>query len=104
MSRPRGQRRRIRGVVVAEKGAKTVTIEVVSHTRHPKYGKMVRHDRRFRVHDEKDEAHVGDTIEVVECRPMSATKHLRLERVIERAPQEVVAVPPPSPEAGTPAQ
>jgi small subunit ribosomal protein S17 len=84
MTQPRGNRRRMRGLVVSDKTAKTIVIEVVRHVRHAKYGKRVRQDRRLHVHDEADTAHVGDLVEVIECRPMSRTKRWRLERVIER--------------------
>jgi small subunit ribosomal protein S17 len=95
MTRPRGIRRRLRGVVVSEKGTKTVTVEVVRHVRHAKYGKRVRKDSRVQVHDETDEAHVGDVVEITDCRPMSRTKHWRLLRVIQRNPEGAVALPVP---------
>jgi small subunit ribosomal protein S17 len=91
MTRPHGSPRRLRGVVVSEKGTKTVTVEVVRFVRHPKYGKRVRKDSRVRVHDETDQAHLGDVVEIAECRPMSRSKHWRLQRIVERNPEgEVV--------------
>ncbi len=93
MTRPRGNRRRLRGLVVSNKTAKTVVVEVVRHVRHPKYGKRVRQDRRMHVHDEADVAQVGDVVEIVECRPMSRLKHWRLERVIEHNPDAGLALP-----------
>jgi len=99
MSGPRGSRRQLRGVVVRDKAAKTITVQVSRRFRHPKYGKMVSVNRRFHVHDEADAAHVGDTVEIVECRPMSRTKRWRLERIIERNPDQAIAA---SAEAPTP--
>ena len=93
MTQARGNRRRLRGVVVSDKTAKTVVVEVVRHVRHPKYGKRVRQDRRMHVHDEADTAHLGDVVEIVECRPMSRLKHWRLERVLERNPDAGLALP-----------
>jgi small subunit ribosomal protein S17 len=97
MTRPRGIRRRLRGIVVSEKGTKTVTVEVVRHVRHPKYGKRVRKDSRVQVHDETDQAHVGDVVEITDCRPMSSTKFWRLLRVIQRNPEGAVVLPAPEP-------
>jgi small subunit ribosomal protein S17 len=85
MSRPHGIRRRIQGRVVSAKTAKTIVVEVVRRVRHPKYGKMVRQDRRLHAHDEAQEARLGDTVELVECRPMSRTKSWRLLRVVQRS-------------------
>ncbi len=87
MTRPRGNRHRLRGIVVRDKAARTVTVQVTRRFRHPKYGKMVRRNTRIAVHDETNEAHVGDAVEIVSCRPMSRTKRWRLVRVIERGPE-----------------
>jgi len=86
MTRPRGNRHRLRGIVVRDKADRTVTVQVTRRFRHPKYGKMVRRNTRIAVHDETNEAHVGDAVEIVSCRPMSRTKRWRLVRVIERGP------------------
>jgi len=87
MSRPQSNQRRMQGVVVSDRASKTITVRVSRRFPHPKYGKMVRRDRKVHAHDEAGEAHVGDTVEVVECRPMSRTKRWRLVRVIERNPE-----------------
>ena len=94
MSRPRGVQRRLRGTVASDRCTKTITVEVVRHYRHPKYGKMVRQNLRVHAHDEAREAHVGDAVEIVECRPMSRTKRWRLLRVIERNPEQAPAAAP----------
>ena len=87
MNRPQSNQRRMQGVVVSDRSSKTITVRVSHRFPHPKYGKMVRQDRKVHAHDEAGEAHVGDTVEVVECRPMSRTKRWRLVRVIERNPE-----------------
>ena len=87
MNRPQSNQRRLQGVVVSDRASKTITVRVSRRFPHPKYGKMVRRDRKVHAHDEAGEAHVGDTVEVVECRPMSRTKRWRLSRVIERNPE-----------------
>ena len=87
MNRPQSNQRRMQGVVVSDRSSKTITVRVSRRFPHPKYGKMVRRDRKVHAHDEATEAHVGDTVEIVECRPMSRTKRWRLVRVIERNPE-----------------
>ena len=103
MSQPkeqRGNRQRIRGVVVRDKGAKTVTVEVVRRFRHRRYGKMVRKHKRLAAHDPQNEAHLGDTVEIMSCRPISKTKRYRLVRIVEKSPGEaLVGQPPARPEA-----
>ncbi len=63
------------------------TIVVVSETRvpHPTYGKIVRKSARFKAHDERNEANVGDLVRIVECRPLSRDKRWRLVEIVERA-------------------
>jgi len=77
MTRPRGSRQRLQGVVVRDKAARTITVQVTRRFRHPRYGKMVRRNTRIAVHDETDEARVGDRVEIVSCRPMSRMKRWR---------------------------
>ena len=82
----RGHRRREAGIVVSDKGDKTITVAVRTLVRHPGYGKYVRRSTRCRAHDEKNEARVGDRVEIMETRPISKTKRWRLVNVLERAP------------------
>ena len=103
MTRPRGNRHDLRGVVVRDKGAKTITVLVARRFRHPKYGKMVRRNSRIVAHDEANEARLGDVVEIVESRPMSKTKRWRLVRVAERNPEHVLVPPPPGAVEETPA-
>lgn len=73
------------GVVVSDKADKTITVSVDIAKRHPRYQKIVRTTKKLHVHDERNDAREGDTVRVVECRPMSRTKRWRLDEVLERA-------------------
>ena len=84
--------RTIRGVVASDKGHKTIKVLVAYQTRHPKYGKYLKRRTSFAAHDEKNEGKEGDTVDIAECRPISKTKHHRLLRVVERAPERAVQV------------
>src|SRR5262245_36413334 len=84
--------RTIRGVVASDKGNKTIKVVVAYQMRHPKYGKYLKRRTVLHAHDEKNEAKEGDTVEIAECRPLSKTKHHRLLRVVERAPERAVLV------------
>ena len=84
--------RTIRGVVASDKGHKTIRVLVEYQTRHPKYGKYLKRRTTLHAHDEKNEAKEGDTVDIAECRPISKTKHHRLLRVVERAPERAVTV------------
>jgi len=75
------------GVVESDKRDKTRRVVVRFLARHPKYGKYLERRTVLQVHDEKNESHTGDTVEVVPCRPMSKTKSWRLVRIVQRAPQ-----------------
>jgi small subunit ribosomal protein S17 len=88
----RSQLRTIRGVVASDKGDKTIKVIVEFQTKHPKYGKYLKRRTVLHAHDEKNEAHKGDTVEVAECRPLSKTKHHRLLRVVNRAPEQAVQI------------
>jgi small subunit ribosomal protein S17 len=85
--RPRGvgKQKTRQGVVVSDRAAKTITVRIDSAHRHRRYEKIVRTSRTLHAHDERGEAHVGDTVIVRECRPLSRTKRWRLERVVGRA-------------------
>ena len=83
----RGLIKTLRGVVVSDKTDKTVSVAITHQVRHPKYGKFMKRSNRFLVHDERNECGLGDTVEIVECRPMSRRKHWRVQQVIEKAVQ-----------------
>ena len=73
------------GRVVSDKMDKTIVVSVERLQRHPLYKRVVRLSNKFKAHDETNEAHVGDTVRIVESRPLSATKRWRLVEVIARA-------------------
>jgi len=74
----RGARKMRKGVVVSKMGAKSVKVAVSYRERHPLYGKIVTRTKNYHVHDEDDTAKVGDTVSIMETRPMSATKRWRI--------------------------
>jgi small subunit ribosomal protein S17 len=79
-------RRKIRvGVVVSDKMDKTVLVRIDRRVRHSLYGKTVRRSTKLAAHDETNDAHTGDTVRVVETRPLSKTKRWRVVEVVERA-------------------
>lgn len=73
------------GIVTSDKMDKSITVTVERRVRHAKYGKFVKRTSKFMAHDEKGEAHVGDTVRIAEVRPMSKLKRWRLVEVVERA-------------------
>jgi small subunit ribosomal protein S17 len=73
------------GVVVSDARDKTVTVELTDALRHPFYGKTVRRNTRLHAHDEQNDARIGDTVRVMETRPLSKTKRWRVVEVVERA-------------------
>jgi len=73
------------GKVSSNKMNKTITVEVYSKKKHPIYGKFIKQTTKFHVHDEKEDANVGDTVRIMETRPLSKTKRWRLVNIIERA-------------------
>ncbi len=73
------------GVVVSLSGEKTIAVKITYRKHHPKYGKMMTVTKKLHVHDEKGEAGLGDTVRVMETRPISKTKRWRLVEIVERA-------------------
>lgn len=71
------------GVVIGDKAAKTRRVEVGRLVKHPKYGKYLRRKTVYIVHDESNQSHLGDTVEIIEGRPRSKRKHWELVRVVE---------------------
>jgi small subunit ribosomal protein S17 len=84
-SRGRGRPRVRQGVVVSDKAPKTVVVRIDTTRQHRVYDKTVRESTTLHAHDERDEAHAGDTVRVIESRPLSRTKRWRLIEVVERA-------------------
>ena len=74
----RNARKVYRGTVVSDKMDKTITVMVETKKTHPLYGKRVKYSKKFKAHDENNEARIGDTVVIMETRPLSATKRFRL--------------------------
>src|SRR5947199_9445763 len=87
----RGRRRMEVGVVTSDKMNKTRRVEIPRLVKHPRYGKYIKRRTICKVHDEKNESRAGDTVEIMESRPLSKTKNWRLLRVVKKAPQVAVA-------------
>ncbi|MEY3020554.1 MAG: hypothetical protein RLZZ272_1538 [Actinomycetota bacterium] len=81
----RAARKERQGVVVSDKQDKTIVVRVERRTTHPLYGKTISVSKKYHAHDEANDAHVGDTVRIVETRPLSKLKRWRLAEVIERA-------------------
>ena len=85
MSEARGMRKTRVGVVVSDKMDKTITIAVKYRVRHPLYGKIMNRTTKIKAHDEKNECGIGDTVRVMETRPLSHDKRWRVVEIIEKA-------------------
>ena len=83
----RSNRKVYRGTVVSDKMDKTITVIVETKKTHPLYGKRVKFSKKFKAHDENNEARMGDKVEIMETRPLSATKRFRLVKIVEKAVQ-----------------
>jgi small subunit ribosomal protein S17 len=85
MSEQESNNRTLVGQVVSDAMDKSITVTVERRVKHPVYGKYLRRSTKVHVHDETNECHVGDTVMVEQCRPLSKTKTWRLVKVLERA-------------------
>ena len=81
----RGIRKTRQGIVVSDKMDKTIVVQVNTLKYHPLYGRTMKRSTRFQAHDENGEAGIGDTVEIMECRPISKNKNWRLLKVVEKA-------------------
>lgn len=81
----RGRRRTVIGVVTSDKTNKTRRVEIPRLVKHPQYGKYIRRRTVCHVHDEQNASHTGDTVEIMESRPFSKTKHWLLLKVVKQA-------------------
>ena len=81
----RGYRKTRTGVVVSDKMDKTIVVAIKTKVRHPLYGKMVNRTRKFKAHDEENACGIGDTVRIMETRPLSKDKRWRLVEIIEKA-------------------
>ena len=73
------------GEVVSDKMDKTIVVAIKTKVRHPLYGKMVNRTRKFKAHDENNECGIGDTVKIMETRPLSKDKRWRLVEIVEKA-------------------
>ena len=84
MAEVRNLRKTRIGVVTSNRMDKTVTVAVERKVKHPIYGKFVKKTTKFHAHDEKDECSIGDTVKIMETRPLSKTKRWRLVEIVEK--------------------
>jgi small subunit ribosomal protein S17 len=83
---PKRSARKVRvGLVVSDKMQKTVVVQIDRRVPHPVYGKMVTRSKKFKAHDEENSAKVGDTVRIMETRPLSKDKRWRVVEIVERA-------------------
>jgi small subunit ribosomal protein S17 len=73
------------GVVTSDKMEKSIVVAVERKVKHPKYGKFVKKTTKFVAHDENNDCHIGDTVRIMETRPLSKSKNWRLVEIVERA-------------------
>ena len=85
MSEERNARKVYQGRVVSDKMDKTITVQIDTYKTHPVYGKRVRYSKKYKAHDENNEAKTGDIVTIMETRPLSATKRFRLVKIVEKA-------------------
>jgi len=81
----RNERKTRSGLVVSDKADKTVVVNVQRQVVHPKYGKIVRLNKKYKAHDENNECSIGDTVRIMETRPLSKTKRWRLVEILAKA-------------------
>lgn len=81
----RSNRRVFRGTVVSDKMDKTIVVEVQTRKKHRLYGKRVKYSNKYKAHDETNTAQIGDYVEIMETRPLSATKRFRLVKILKEA-------------------
>lgn len=81
----RTNRKEKTGIVISNKMSKSIVVAVERKVKHPKYGKFVKKTSTFMAHDEKNESNIGDTVRIMETRPLSKNKCWRLVQVVERA-------------------
>lgn len=85
MEEKRNLRKERIGIVTSDKMQKSIVVAVERKVKHPKYGKFVKKTTKFVAHDENDDCNIGDTVKIMETRPLSKNKNWRLVEIIERA-------------------
>ncbi|MCK6448096.1 MAG: 30S ribosomal protein S17 [Planctomycetes bacterium] len=87
MTQVRQSRRSVVGTVIGTKMNKTIVVRVETLQKHAKYGKYMRHRKKYYAHDENETAGIGDQVSIVSCRPLSKLKRWRLETIVQAAPE-----------------
>ncbi len=85
MKTNRNKRKQRVGVVVSNKMDKTIRVQVISKSKHPQYGKFISQKKNYFAHDNENSCHIGDSVKIMETRPLSKNKKWRLVEIIERA-------------------
>ena len=85
MAETRGMRKTRIGVVVSDKMDKTIVVAIRTRVKHPLYGKIMNRTKKFKAHDEENQCGIGDTVKIMETRPLSKDKRWRLVEIIEKA-------------------
>ena len=78
-------RKVLQGLVVSDKMDKTAVVEVEDRVKHPLYGKVMRRTKKYKAHDERNDCGIGDRVQIMETRPLSATKRWRIVEILEKA-------------------
>lgn len=81
----RNLRKTRQGVVISDKMDKTVVVAIEDMVKHPLYGRIVKQTKKFKAHDENNEARIGDTVLIMETRPLSKDKHFRVAKIVKKA-------------------
>jgi small subunit ribosomal protein S17 len=81
----RGRRKVLEGLVVGDKMDKTAVVEVEDRKKHALYGKVIKSNKKYKAHDENNEASIGDRVSIMETRPLSKTKRFRIVEILEKA-------------------
>lgn len=79
------RRKELTGTVISDKMTKTVVVRLTHMKKHPKYSKVVKVTKKYKVHDEKGVSKAGDLVRIIECRPISKDKHFRLKSILKKA-------------------
>ena len=85
MTEARNARKVYQGRVVSDKMDKTITVAIETYKNHPVYGKRVKYTKKFKAHDENNEAKIGDTVRIMETRPLSHAKRYRLTKIVKKS-------------------
>jgi len=87
-----GKQKEYIGTVVSNKMQKTVVVKIMHLSKHAKYGKIIKGHAKYKAHDEKSESRLGDTVRIVETRPLSKDKHFRVAQIVKKAALPEIAL------------